>query len=119
MHRVERRSHKRYEAAYGAFAVVGPQAARLGQIKDISMSGLAFKYLAEEARSNARHEMDIIIRQNGFHIQNLPIRIISDFELNKENAFSTVKLRQQGVQFGDLTPDQTSQLEYIVKNHTV
>ena len=94
----ERRKIKRFKASYGAYAVVGPETSKLGQIKDISMNGLAFKYLADEARSNGAGELDIIVRQDCFCIKNIPIQTVSDFELAKESAFSTVRLRQQGVQ---------------------
>ena len=64
------------------------------------------------------NKLDIIIRQFGMRIENLPVKTISDFELAQKNVFSTVKLRQLGVQFGELTPDQTSQLEHLLKTHT-
>ena len=118
MNHFERRKNKRLKAAYGAYAVLGPENSKIGQIKDISIDGLAFKYLADEARPNGAGELNIIIRQNNLHIQNIPIQTVSDLELAKENAFSTVRLRQQGVQFGELTPDQTSQLEFILKHYT-
>jgi len=118
MNHFERRKHKRFKAAQGAYAVLGPETSKLGQIKDISMGGLAFKYLADEARPNGDGELDIIIRQNNYWLRKIPIQIVSDFELARENAFSTIRLRQQGVQFGKLTSDQTSQLEFILKNHT-
>lgn len=118
MNHFERRKHKRFKAAQGAYAVLGPKTSKLGQIKDISMGGLAFKYLTDEARSNGTGELDIIIRQNSLCVKNIPIQTVSDFELARENAFSTVRLRQQGVQFGNLTSDQTSQLEFILKHHT-
>ena len=114
----ERRKHKRFKADYGAYAVLGPETSKLGQIKDISMGGLAFKYLADESRSNGTGELDIIIRQNSLCVKKIPIQTVSDFELARENAFSTVRLRQQGVQFDELTPDQTSQLEFLLKHHT-
>jgi hypothetical protein len=118
MSHFERRKSKRFKAAYGAYAVVGPETSKLGQIKDISMNGLAFKYLADEARSNGTGELDIIVHPDRFCVKSIPIDTVSDFELAKENAFSTVRLRQQGVQFGELTSDQTSQLEFILKHHT-
>ena len=59
-----------------------------------------------------------IIRQYGMRIEQLPVKTISDFELTQKNVFSTVKLRQLGVQFGELTPNQTSQLEHLLKTHT-
>jgi hypothetical protein len=118
MNHFERRKSKRFKAAYGAYAVLGPETSKLGQIKDISMKGLSFKYLADEARSNRAGELDIIIRQNCFCVKSIPIQTVSDFELAKENPFSTVRLRQQGIQFGELTSDQASQLEFILKHHT-
>ena len=118
MQSTERRNFQRYKVAYGAYAVAGPEVAKLGQIKNISMGGLAFNYLADESRSQHCHEMDIIIRQDSMRIKNLPVKTISDFELAQENVFSTVKLRQLGVQFGELTPDQTTQLEHLLKTHT-
>ena len=118
MNHLERRKNIRFKADYGAYAVVGAESSKLGQIKDISMSGLAFKYLADEARPDAPAELDILIRQDFFCIKNIPIQTISDFELARENAFSTVRLRQQGVRFGELTPEQTSSLEFVLKHHT-
>lgn len=118
MQSTERRKFQRYKVAYGAYAVAGPEAAKLGQIKDISMGGLAFNYLADEARSQRCNELDIIIRQYSLRIEHLPVKTISDFELAQKNVFSTVKLRQLGVQFGQLTSDQTTQLEHLLKTHT-
>ena len=118
MDHLERRKSQRFKAAYGAFAVLGPEKSKLGQIKDISMGGLAFKYLADEARSNTSGELDIVIRQNCFRVKSIPVQTVSDFELAKENVFSTVRLRQQGVKFGELTSDQALQLEFILKHHT-
>ncbi len=118
MSHFERRKHKRFKVAQGVYAVLGPENAKLGQIKDISMGGLAFKYLADEARPNGAGELDIIIHQNGLCLKKIPIQTVSDFELARENAFSTVRLKQQGVQFGKLTSDQMSQLEFILKHHT-
>lgn len=117
MNNFERRKFKRFKAAQGSYAVLGPDITKIGQINNISMGGLAFRYLADEARSNGAKELDIIIRQNFLHVKNIPIESIFDLELARENAFSTVRLRQQGVQFGELTSDQTSKLEFILKHH--
>ena len=118
MNPFERRKNQRFKAAQGAYAVLGPVTSKLGQIEDISMGGLAFKYLADEARSNGAGELDIIVRQDCLCVKSIPIQTVSDFELAKESAFSTVRLRQQGVQFSKLTSDQTSQLEFFLKHHT-
>jgi hypothetical protein len=118
MNPFERRKYKRFKAAPGTYAVLGAEASKLGQIKDISMGGLAFRYLANEARADNADKLGIVIRRNSFYVNNISIRTVSDFELARENAFSTVIVRQQGVQFSELTPEQRSQLEYILKYHT-
>ncbi len=41
---VERRRNKRYKAVEGAYAAISPNSHKLGQITDISMGGLSFKY---------------------------------------------------------------------------
>ena len=118
MQSTERRKYQRYKVAYGAYAVARPEGGKIGQIKDISMGGLAFNYLANEVRSQHCNELDIVIRQSNMRIKDLPVKTISDFELAQKNVFSVVKLRQLGVQFGDLTQIQTSQLEHFLKTHT-
>jgi len=42
---VERRKSKRYRAVEGVYAAISPRSNKLGQIIDISMGGLAFKYI--------------------------------------------------------------------------
>ena len=42
---IERRRHKRYKAVEGAYAAISPHSHKLGQVIDISMGGLSFKYI--------------------------------------------------------------------------
>jgi hypothetical protein len=42
---IERRKNKRYKAVDGAYAAISPNLNKLGQIIDISMGGLVFKYI--------------------------------------------------------------------------
>jgi hypothetical protein len=116
---IERRREKRLKAAGGAYAVVGPHINKLGQIKDISRGGLAFKYLATEVKPDSSDVIDVFISKNDFYMQQIPVTTVSDFELKKEDPFSTVTLRQQSVQFGELTEDQSDQLKYLLQHHTV
>ena len=116
---IERRKEKRYKVASGAFAVVGEKPNKLGQINNISSSGLAFKYLADEACSDGARVMDVFVRNHQFHMKDIPIKTIYDVELAKENPCSTVLLRQQSVMFGDLTEEQISELTHLLQHHTL
>jgi hypothetical protein len=116
---IERRKEKRYRVAGGAYAVMGEKPNRLGQIDNISSSGLAFKYLANEANSDGAQLMDVFISNETFHMKDIPIKTIYDVELAKEDPCSTVLLRQQSVRFGELNNDQYSKLMHLLQYHTL
>ncbi|WP_242637487.1 hypothetical protein [Desulfobacter hydrogenophilus] len=48
---IDRRKNKRYKAAEGAYAAISPNSNKIGQIIDISMGGLCFKYINPENKS--------------------------------------------------------------------
>ncbi len=45
----ERRKYTRYSIKNGSYATISPDSTKLGQIIDISMGGLAFKYIDAES----------------------------------------------------------------------
>jgi len=118
----ERRKHKRFRVQSGAFTVLTAfswphSTQKLGQIIDISMGGLAFSYIASEELPNVSLELSIFLAGNRFHLRSIPFETISDAETN-EVPFSSITMKRSGVQFGELTPDQISQLKYFIRNHT-
>jgi hypothetical protein len=116
---IERRKEKRYKVAGGAYAVMGDKPNKLGQINNISSSGLAFKYLADEANSDGAQVMDVFIKNDPFYMKHIPVKTVYDVELAKEDPCSTVLLRQQSVMFGELTDGQLSELMYLLQHHTL
>jgi hypothetical protein len=115
----ERRQQKRFKAAEGAFAALVDQESRLGQIKDISLRGLSFRYIdSHEKLENAR-ELKIILGNRGLYLDKVPFKKISDFEIESEFSFSMVKMRQIGLEFGVLTAEQKLQLERFIQKHTI
>ncbi len=122
---VERRTHKRFRAQDGAFAVAGmppqPHFIPPGQIVDVSRGGLAFHYVAgdEKEGPNGSFELVILLANKNFHIDKVPFETISDFEIANEVPFSSITMRRRGVQFGKLTDKQISQLDYFIRNHTI
>jgi hypothetical protein len=57
----------------------------------------------------------------------VPFKRVADFEIRNVVAEKTVdpihpsyrSMRRGCVQFGELTPDQTSQLEHFIQNHAI
>ena len=115
----DRRKQTRFKAVNGAFAAVRQKSNHLGQIKDISFGGLAFTYLANEGATNGARVLDIFVTKHQLYIKDIPFQLVRDTQVEKENPFSTVPVRQQSVQFGALSENQKSQLIHLMQYHTV
>ena len=115
----ERRQQKRFIAEEGAFAALVDQESRLGQIKDISLRGLSFRYIDTDEKPGDADELKIILGSRGLYLDNVPFKKISDFEIKNDYRFSTIKMRQIGLEFGELTPGQRNRLNQFIKYHTI
>jgi hypothetical protein len=115
---VERRKHKRFHVQDGTFAVLGPRYGKIGPIINMSMSGLAFSYVAGDEQGDSSYQLSILLAADSFHLTRIPFKTVWDTEA-EEVPFSTLAMRQCGVEFGNLTERQISQMEYFVEEHTV
>jgi PilZ domain len=115
----ERRKHKRFEVQEGAFASLRGPVSKLGQITDISMGGLAFRYIDTGVHPDRSFELDISLINSGFHLPEVSCKTISDSAVAKEFYSSSITMRRLGVQFAELTYNQASQLEHFIQNHTI
>ena len=91
----------------------------VGQLIDISKSGLALLYTPKEEGLPNYSELGIFLFGDNLFIDQIPFRTVSDIELANEIPFSTVTYRRNGVQFEELTPHQTAKLYYFLLNHTL
>ena len=95
----ERRKSKRYKAAEGAYAAISPSSHKIGQITDISMGGLSFKYVdtnnGEIKNDNQNHsEESIFLSSMGFYVGDIPFKTISDEEVTSAPSLSSMKVRE-------------------------
>ena len=116
---VERRENKRFYAPAGAFAVLGPNATKVGRVMDISLSGLAFRHVDKEESMSELNEIDVFMIDDNFHVNKIPFEAVSDYEIMNEGPLALMTTRQSGLRFGELTPSQRSLLEYFIQNHTL
>ena len=115
----ERRQQKRFKAQEGAFAALVAQESRLGQIKDISIRGLSFRYIDGHEKLENADALKIILGDQGLYLDNVPFKKISDFEIENEFSFSRIKMRQIGLEFGELTAEQKMRLDRFIQYHTI
>ena len=112
----ERRKFKRLLPQDLTFAVFRPHFSNLGKVKDISKDGLALEYVLNETKITGLSEIDIFLSGHPFYMHRIPSKIIYDREIDEESR--SVKTMRCGLQFGDLTPTQKSQIEYFLQNYT-
>jgi len=141
--RVERRVHQRFQVKKSAFAIVRSRHTppiriedmsmgeiafaviksdpyKLGRIKDLSMNGLAFCYLGNGKRAtDDSFRLDLLLADYGFYLKDIPFKTVSDFRFNNDFPFCSLKTRQLGVRFKDMTRGQVSKLRYFIRKHTI
>jgi len=117
---IERRKNKRYKAVEGAYAAISPNSHKLGQIIDLSMGGLSFKYIDTsngDEESEKTPETAVFLSSMGYYVGDLPFQIIADYEVTNTPSFSSMKVRKRHVKFSDLSFKQLFDLDYYLRNN--
>ena len=115
---VERRRHKRFRVKDGAFAVLMPDSTKLGQILDVGEGGLAFLYIDTGETANGSRELYIYVVDKEFYMSKLPVKVVSDVRVPNRIPINPIVMRRQGVQFGQLTPEQIFSLNSFIEDYT-
>ena len=113
---MERRKHERFLAERHAMTMLWPASSIVGRVVDISMDGLAFRYLALEKPQDGSSDIEIILPQDSFSTGMLPFRTVSDHRT--PSFFSTLigkEGRRRSVQFRKLTEDQRDKLACFIE----
>ena len=117
----ERRNTIRFRAIDGALAALSPESGRIGQIQNISLSGLAFRYIADDAPGMLRHgtvKIQIMFAGEGVWLEGVPAKWVADVDIPPEQSFSGIPLRQTCLQFISLTDSQKTRLKEFIDRYT-
>ena len=115
---MEKRKFTRFRAQDDAFAALRGNYTKVGKIHDISLNGLAFRYLAEEISEEEFIQVDIFLSNNGFHLANVPCTIIYDV-IEPTSSLNAISPYRCGMKFGPLEAGQKDKLEFFLNNHTI
>jgi c-di-GMP-binding flagellar brake protein YcgR len=112
---VEHRKHQRFQAPKGVFVGVGPDFVKVGPLRDLSLDGLAFRYVGDEIVLNGSY-VDMFMTEGDFYLGKLLIEIVSDIEVVKKTPSDSKTLRRCCVKFKKLTPEQKAKLQEFIDN---
>jgi c-di-GMP-binding flagellar brake protein YcgR len=114
---MEKRKFTRFRAQDDAFATLRGDYSKVGKIYDISLNGLAFRYLAEKMSNENISHVDIFLTNNGFHLSDLPCTIVYDEKEPISNS-NVVSPYRCGLKFEKMNEEQQNKLEFFLNNHT-
>jgi len=110
-YRIERRKHPRIELRSVTLAF---NDSTFGEVIDIGRGGLALHTVGGGSESDPQ-ELSLLTGDGNFFWNNVSCKIVSDVEADREKAGNYVKkIRRQGIQFEELTPEQQSQLQEFI-----
>ena len=114
---MERRKFTRFRTQDNAFAALREDYTKVGKIYDISLNGLAFRYLAEQESEEAFTHVDIFLSDNGFHLPDVPCTMVYDVKESTPIS-NTISPYRCGLSFKPLEEDDQNKLEFFLNNYT-
>jgi hypothetical protein len=138
---VERRKNERFKVKTGAIAMIRPLSAKQEQTKNMSVKGnafvdrakycqiinisnegLAFRYIDTNGESNEPFELDVLFIQDSIcftYLKNIPFKTVWVSHEPGKTSSSHLKTRELGIQFGEMTHQQKSQLDRFLEKCTI
>jgi hypothetical protein len=86
---VDHREHIRYRVPKDSFIAIGSDEPILGQIIDISMGGIAFRYMDSKKPTDELH-LHIFLTEGDMSLGQVPIKAVSDHEIPNTVLYKTV-----------------------------
>ena len=113
---IERRKQERYIMSVDTFAFLRPPVNKIGQLIDISLSGLAFSYFSSNGASLESNGLDILAYKE-ICLENVPYITVNDFIIPNEQPFSQVTMRRRCVKFDNLNPENQIQIQKLINQY--
>ena len=119
--KTEKRKFARYITRPEIFAALGKSFSRVGRVKDVSLGGVAFEYIAEEQNEDDLSSIDIFATGNGLHLSRIPCRKIYEVSVKDTTEVSSLsselRTKRCGVEFDDLTKSELSQVKHLIETY--
>ncbi len=115
-----RRKEERTEVDDNVYVVVNTKPEMMGQMVEISSTGMAFTFVDLDSvsqrlvgRENLR--MDFFAAGKGYFIRDLPGRLVSAVDNPTANAISSLTIKRIGVEFVTMSLSQQVQINSLIR----
>ena len=118
----EQRKNIRRLAKNNIFAALGGGYKKVGKVYDISVKGVGFSYLRQTGDTrydDHDFKVDIFHSENGFHLFNIPCRIVYEKTDVASVEGLPVKMYRCGLHFSKLSDIQLNLLDFVIAKFTV
>jgi len=115
---MEKRKFTRFRTQDNAFAAIRGDFTKVGKIYDISLNGLAFRYLAEEISEEEFIQVDIFLTSNGFHLSGVPCTMVYNLKESTSTSLS-ISAYRCGLSFKALNEEAQNKLNFFLNNYTI
>jgi hypothetical protein len=112
------RKYERYSAREGAIVAFTPHSSILGQMIDIGMGGLSFRYIECHESPGYSNELVILVASHHYFLDRVPFKTVSDVEIENNISFSSIRMRRCSVEFDRLNLEQARSIQNFIIKHT-
>ena len=112
----EKRKEIRHRVKERTFVIDWSTPQRLGEIIDISRSGLAFRCMEGQNGFQAKTELGIFSSAHKFFLQRILFETLSDVRIEGHPSSSIIMRRYSG-RFFSLTREQKKEIERFIDKH--
>lgn len=112
----ERRKYTRFRVTEGAFAFINKIPFTIG---NISENGVQLQSVVFDGSPNEEMLLDFFLQNDNFYLQDLPVRLVRFQRKYSCSPFSNTEIKFFGLQFGELTQQQKTRLDYFIAHSTI
>lgn len=119
-----RRRFERYGVTDTVFLTLRPQFEKMGKLKDISKSGVAFEYVAlgdlrdPKTPDPGSIEVDIFSSSRNFYLSRVQCKLVYDIGSPNPFGYTYLEHRRCGLKFDHLSKQQHAQLGVLLDSCT-
>ena len=115
-----RRKEARTSIDQNVYVVVDTQPEMMGQMVEISSTGMAFNFVDLDSVSqllSGRDDLkiDLFAAGKGYFMRNVPARLISNVDTPSANAISSLMIKRIGIEFVAPSLSQQVQINTLIK----